>query len=102
VPHHARFLASVDLPFHLHFTVDPGLLCDRPAESVFELEPSSLATEGDLFTLLGRVRDTGLGVAHPTKKSKKIAFGGQAAWFELEYTVATVATILVFVYSFIF
>jgi hypothetical protein len=47
-------------------------------------------------------RDPKTGVAHPTKKSKKIAFGGQAAWFELEYTVATAVTILIFVYSFFF
>ncbi|KAJ5125954.1 hypothetical protein N7526_008131 [Penicillium atrosanguineum] len=47
-------------------------------------------------------RDPKTAVAHPTKKSKKIAFGGQAAWFELEYTVATAATILIFVYSFFF
>lgn len=30
---------------------------------IFELEPSGLATEGDLFTLLGRVRHTSLRVA---------------------------------------
>jgi hypothetical protein len=47
-------------------------------------------------------RDPKTGVAHPTKQSKKIAFGGQAAWFEIQNTVATVATILVFVYSFMF
>jgi hypothetical protein len=41
-------------------------------------------------------------VTHPTTKSKKIAFSGQAAWFELEYTTATLFTVAVFVYSFIF
>ncbi|ENH65146.1 Cellulose synthase catalytic subunit [UDP-forming] [Fusarium oxysporum f. sp. cubense race 1] len=35
-------------------------------------------------------------------QSKKIAFGGQAAWFELEYTTTTIYTCLVFVCSFIF
>ncbi|EON96236.1 putative glycosyl protein [Phaeoacremonium minimum UCRPA7] len=47
-------------------------------------------------------RDNKTGVAHPTKKSKKIAFGGQAAWFELEYTTTTLYTILIFVVSFLF
>jgi Glycosyl transferase family group 2 len=47
-------------------------------------------------------RDPKTGVAYPTIQSKKIAFGGQAAWFELEYTAATLYTVLIFVYSFIF
>ncbi|KAK5798484.1 hypothetical protein VI817_004774 [Penicillium citrinum] len=47
-------------------------------------------------------RDPKTGVAHPTRKSKKIAFGGQAAWFEFQYEIATVATVLIFVYSFFF
>lgn len=46
-------------------------------------------------------RDPKTSVAHPTAKSKKIAFGGQAAWFEFEYTATTVWTILVFIASFI-
>lgn len=46
-------------------------------------------------------RDPKTAVAHPTAKSKKIAFGGQAAWFELEYTVTTVWTALVFAASFV-
>ena len=48
------------------------------------------------------VRDPKTQVAHPTPKSKKIAFGGQAAWFEFELTVSTLYTGLVFVASFIF
>ncbi|KAK7423856.1 hypothetical protein QQZ08_008900 [Neonectria magnoliae] len=47
-------------------------------------------------------RDPKTRVAHPTKQSKKIAFSGQAAWFETEYTLTTLYTILVFVCSFIF
>ncbi|KAL5627397.1 hypothetical protein BROUX41_003550 [Berkeleyomyces rouxiae] len=45
-------------------------------------------------------RDPKTGVAHPTPESKKIAFGGQAAWFELEYTLTTAFTALVFAASF--
>ncbi|KAK2592665.1 hypothetical protein QQS21_009632 [Conoideocrella luteorostrata] len=47
-------------------------------------------------------RDPKTMVAHPTPKSKKIAFGGQAAWFEFELTVSTLFTCLIFVVSFIF
>lgn len=63
----------------------------------YAIDPPAMPEREELLT-----RDPKTGVAHPTKKSKKIAFGGQAAWFELEYTVATAATILVFVYSFMF
>ncbi|KAE8405872.1 nucleotide-diphospho-sugar transferase [Aspergillus pseudonomiae] len=48
------------------------------------------------------VRDQKTGVAHPTEESKRIAFGGQAVWFEFEYSAATIATVLVFAYSFFF
>ncbi|CAK7207284.1 hypothetical protein SEUCBS139899_010094 [Sporothrix eucalyptigena] len=48
------------------------------------------------------VRDPATGVAHPTETSKTIAFGGQAAWFEFEYTLSTLYTCLVFVASFVF
>ncbi|KAG8415795.1 hypothetical protein J3459_014050 [Metarhizium acridum] len=47
-------------------------------------------------------RDPKTMVAHPTPKSKKIAFGGQAAWFEFELTMSTLYTTLIFVVSFIF
>ncbi|TDZ17907.1 Cellulose synthase 1 [Colletotrichum orbiculare MAFF 240422] len=47
-------------------------------------------------------RDPKTFVAHPTKQSKKIAFGGQAAWFETELTITTAYTILIFVCSFFF
>ncbi|KAJ5225694.1 hypothetical protein N7468_006919 [Penicillium chermesinum] len=63
----------------------------------YAIDPPSMPPREDLLT-----RDPKTGVAHPTNKSKKIAFGGQAAWFELEYTLATVVTVLVFVYSFFF
>ncbi|KAJ5555599.1 hypothetical protein N7535_008033 [Penicillium sp. DV-2018c] len=63
----------------------------------YAIDPPSMPEREDLL-----IRDPKTGVAHPTKQSKKIAFGGQAAWFELEYTVATIATILVFIYSFMF
>lgn len=63
----------------------------------YAIDPPSMPEREDLLT-----RDPKTGVAHPTTKSKKIAFGGQAAWFELEYTLATAVTVLVFVYSFFF
>lgn len=47
-------------------------------------------------------RDPKTGVAHPTKESKKIAFRGQAAWFEFEYTFTTLYTTLILVLSFLF
>ncbi|CAK7216515.1 hypothetical protein SCUCBS95973_002824 [Sporothrix curviconia] len=47
------------------------------------------------------VRDPATQVAHPTEASKSIAFGGQAAWFEFEYTLSTLYACLIFVASFI-
>lgn len=47
-------------------------------------------------------RDPKTGIAHPTTQSKKIAFGGQAAWFELQYTATTLYTALIFAASFLF
>ncbi|KAH8693557.1 putative glycosyl transferase [Talaromyces proteolyticus] len=63
----------------------------------YAIDPPSMPDREDLLK-----RDPKTGVAHPTNKSKRIAFGGQAAWFELEYTVATAWTVVVFVYSFFF
>ncbi|KAF7557062.1 hypothetical protein G7046_g6120 [Stylonectria norvegica] len=54
----------------------------------------------DREELLNRDPDTK--VAHPTPGSKKIAFGGQAAWFEFEYTFTTLYTTMIFVLSFMF
>ncbi|KAJ5034859.1 uncharacterized protein L3040_008127 [Drepanopeziza brunnea f. sp. 'multigermtubi'] len=45
-------------------------------------------------------RDQKTGIAHPTEASKRIAFSGQEVWFEFLYTVSTVHTVVVFVYSF--
>ncbi|KAF4451508.1 hypothetical protein F53441_5517 [Fusarium austroafricanum] len=63
----------------------------------YAIDPPAMPDREDLLN-----RDPKTQVAHPTPQSKKIAFGGQAAWFELEYTVTTIYTCLVFVCSFIF
>ncbi|KAM0427866.1 hypothetical protein ACHAPT_007325 [Fusarium lateritium] len=63
----------------------------------YAIDPPAMPDREDLLN-----RDPKTQIAHPTKASKKIAFGGQAAWFELEYTVTTAYTCLVFVASFIF
>ncbi|KAI6755842.1 hypothetical protein HG531_004948 [Fusarium graminearum] len=63
----------------------------------YAIDPPAMPDREDLLN-----RDPKTQVAHPTPQSKKIAFGGQAAWFELEYTVTTAYTCLVFVASFIF
>ena len=48
----------------------------------------------DRETLLAR--DPKTGIAHPTPQSKKIAFKPETALFELEYTLTTAFTALVF------
>ena len=48
----------------------------------------------DRETLLER--DPKTGVAHPTARSKKIAFMPETALFEFEYTLTTAFTALVF------
>ncbi|KAF4343484.1 cellulose synthase catalytic subunit [Fusarium beomiforme] len=63
----------------------------------YAIDPPAMPEREDLLE-----RDPKTQVAHPTPQSKKIAFGGQAAWFELEYTTTTIYTCLVFVCSFIF
>lgn len=63
----------------------------------YAIDPPTVLDREDLLE-----RDPKSGIAHPTAQSKKIAFGGQAAWFELEYTTSTLYTVLIFVYSFIF
>ncbi|KAJ4328874.1 hypothetical protein N0V84_000662 [Fusarium piperis] len=63
----------------------------------YAIDPPAMPDREDLLN-----RDPKTQIAHPTKVSKKIAFGGQAAWFELEYTITTAYTCLVFVASFIF
>jgi cellulose synthase/poly-beta-1,6-N-acetylglucosamine synthase-like glycosyltransferase len=62
----------------------------------YAIDPPTMPDREDLL-----VRDPKTEVAHPTRKSKKIAFGQQAAWFELEYTSSTLYTIVIFVASFI-
>ncbi|GMF70135.1 unnamed protein product [Aspergillus oryzae var. brunneus] len=63
----------------------------------YAINPPIMPDREDLL-----VRDQKTGVAHPTEESKRIAFGGQAVWFEFEYSAATIATVLVFAYSFFF
>ncbi|KAF4980494.1 hypothetical protein FZEAL_3505 [Fusarium zealandicum] len=63
----------------------------------YAIDPPAMPEREELLN-----RDPKTQVAHPTKQSKKIAFGGQAAWFELEYTVTTLYTCLIFAASFIF
>ncbi|KAL1862688.1 hypothetical protein VTK73DRAFT_6691 [Phialemonium thermophilum] len=63
----------------------------------YAIDPPSMPDREDLL-----VRDPKTGVAHPTRESKKIAFGGQAAWFELEYSASTAYMVLIFVASFLF
>ncbi|KAL1878455.1 hypothetical protein Plec18167_004527 [Paecilomyces lecythidis] len=61
----------------------------------YAIDPPSMPDREELLK-----RDPKTGVAHPTERSKKIAFGAQSAWFELEYSLGTIFTILVFVWSF--
>ncbi|KND89235.1 Cellulose synthase catalytic subunit [UDP-forming] [Tolypocladium ophioglossoides CBS 100239] len=63
------------------YAIDPPMMPDR--EQLLERDPKTM-------------------VAHPTRKSKKIAFGGQAAWFEFELTTTTLYSALIFAASFIF
>lgn len=61
----------------------------------YAIDPPSMPDREELLD-----RDQKTGIAHPTRKSKKIGFGAQAAWFELEHSASTVLTILVFCFSF--
>ncbi|KAL2890454.1 putative cellulose synthase 2 [Ceratocystis lukuohia] len=61
----------------------------------YAIDPPSMPPREHLLD-----RDPKTGVAHPTAESKKIAFAGQAAWFEFEYSLTTAFTILVFAASF--
>lgn len=62
----------------------------------YAIDPPTVPDREDLL-----VRDPKTDVAHPTRKSKKIAFGQQAAFFEIEYSATSMYTIAVFVASFI-
>ncbi|CEJ62409.1 hypothetical protein PMG11_10909 [Penicillium brasilianum] len=61
----------------------------------YAIDPPTMPDREELLD-----RDSKTGIAHPTRKSKEIAFGSQAAWFELEHSVSTIATVLVFCFSF--
>jgi len=61
----------------------------------YAIDPPTMPDREELLD-----RDSKTGVAHPTTQSKKIGFGGQAAWFELQHTAATIYTVLIFAYSF--
>ncbi|KAF7552211.1 hypothetical protein G7Z17_g4478 [Cylindrodendrum hubeiense] len=63
----------------------------------YAIDPPTMPDREELLE-----RDPKTRVAHPTRSSKKIAFGGQAAYFEIEYTFTTLYTILIFVCSFVF
>lgn len=61
----------------------------------YAIDPPSMPPREQLL-----IRDPKTGVAHPTPASKKTAFAGDDAWYELEYSVTTAFTCLVFVVSF--
>lgn len=61
----------------------------------YALDPPSMPDRESLLD-----RDPKTGVAHPKKESKKVAFSGQATWFEFEYSFTTLFTTLVFIASF--
>jgi hypothetical protein len=63
----------------------------------YAIDPPTMPDREELL-----VRDPKTCVAHPTEKSRQIAFGGQAAWFEIEYTFTTIYTCVVFAVSFVF
>lgn len=61
----------------------------------YAIDPPTMPDREELL-----VRDPKTDVAHPTRKSKQIAFGQQEFFFELEYTLTTLYTITIFVGSF--
>lgn len=63
----------------------------------YAIDPPSMPPREQLL-----VRDPKTGVAHPNERSKRIAFAGDDAWYELEYTLTTAFTAFIFVLSFIF
>jgi hypothetical protein len=62
----------------------------------YAIDPPSMPDREQLLE-----RDPNTGVAHPTARSKKIAYGGEDAYWELEYTLTTAFTAFIFVVSFI-
>ncbi|OGM50352.1 hypothetical protein ABOM_001133 [Aspergillus bombycis] len=69
-------LAFVSMWTPITYAIDPPIMPDR------EESP---------------VRDQKTSVAHPTEESKRIAFGGQAVWFEFEYSAAITVVLVVFI-----
>lgn len=63
----------------------------------YAIDPPTVPDREDLLD-----RDPKTRVAHPSPASKKIAFGGQSAWFEFELTFTTLYTTLIFVASIIY
>lgn len=63
----------------------------------YACDPPSMPDREELLE-----RDPKTGVAHPNISSKQIAFEGQTALFEFEYTFTTLYTALVFVATFFF
>lgn len=63
----------------------------------YACDPPTMPDREDLLE-----RDPKTGVAHPTAKSKKIAFKPETALFEFEYLFTTAYTTLIFVASFLF
>lgn len=63
----------------------------------YAIDPPSVPDREELLD-----RDPKTGIAHPKKDSKKIAFKGQSAWFEIEYAFTTLYTTAVFVASFFY
>ena len=62
----------------------------------YAVDPPSMPDREDLLD-----RDPDTGIAHPTPKSKKIAFGAREVWTEAEYTIATAYTCVLFVATFL-
>ena len=62
----------------------------------YALNPPSVPDREELLK-----RDPKTDIAHPTKKSKKIAWKAQTAIFEFEYFISTAFTVAVFVATFI-
>ncbi|EHY56623.1 hypothetical protein HRR83_002294 [Exophiala dermatitidis] len=63
----------------------------------YAVDPPSMPDREELL-----IRDQKTGVAHPTPQSKKIAYRSQSFLFEVEYTVTTVFTALIFVAAFFY
>ena len=63
----------------------------------YAINPPSVPDREELLN-----RDPKTGIAHPREPAKKIAFGAQAAIFEIEYTITTAYTALCFLATFFY